>query len=116
MSEPTTSVRSRGERTRDILGFLFFAACALVPVVVAMHMTVLGRFLSYGGLTTSQPDAVFFALLAAAIHGPTLIAMGSIVGGVQRYLAGRRGAFAVPLLGAASIPVLYGICGALIAA
>ncbi len=116
MNEPTSRVRSRGERTRDILGFLFFAACALVPVVVATHMTMLGRFLSYGGLTTSQPDPMFFALLAMAIHGPILLAMGSVVWGVQRYIAGRRGAFAVPLLGAASIPVLYVICGALIAA
>lgn len=116
MNEPTSRVRSRGERTRDILGFLFFAACALVPVVVATHMTMLGRFLSYGGLTTSQPDPMFFALLAMAIHGPILLAMGSAVWGVQRYIAGRRGAFAVPLLGAASIPVLYVICGALIAA
>lgn len=116
MSEPTSTVRSCGERTRDILGFLFFAACALVPVVVATHMTMLGRFLSYGGLTTSQPDPVFFALLAMAVHGPTLIAMGSVVWGVQRYIAGRRGAFVLPLLGAVSITVLYVVCGALIAA
>lgn len=116
MNEPTPTVRSRGERTRDILDFLFFAACALVPVVVATHMAMLGRFLSDGGLTTTQPDAVFFALFAMAVHGPILLAMGSVVWGLQRYIAGRRRAFVPPLLGAASIPVLYVICGALIAA
>jgi len=92
-----------------------FVVCAIVPLVAAVPMTVLGRFLSYAGLVTTQADVVFMLFLSIASIGPTVLALVSIVWGAHRLATDRAAPFAVPLLGALAMPVLYYLCALILA-
>ncbi|WP_314650684.1 hypothetical protein [uncultured Microbacterium sp.] len=115
MSEHTDIESGRGEDGPSIGRVVAFVVCAIVPVVVAVPMTILGRFLGYAGLVTTQSDAVFVLFLSIASGGPSVLALVSIVWGAQRLISERAAPFAIPLLGALAMPVLYFVCAMVLA-
>jgi len=115
MSEPADSEVDRAEGGPSVGRVVAFIVCAIVPVVVAVPMTILGRFLGYAGLVTTQSDAVFMLFLSIASGGPSVLALASIIWGVQRLVTDRAAPFAIPLLGALAMPVLYYLCAAILA-
>lgn len=70
---------------------LVFAGIALA--VAAVIASVMGRFLSYGGLETTKSAAAFNALMGLAVFGPFMIATVCIVWGIALLNKKRHGAW-----------------------
>ncbi len=107
---------TRAARARVVARMVLFVICAIVPVAAAVPMTILGGFLGYAGLVTTQSEGVFMLFLTIAYAGPTVLAFVSILWGLHRLVTNRSAPFAIPLLGAVAMPVLYYVCGAILAA
>ncbi len=115
MSERSDREVERANVGPSVGRVIAFVVCAIVPLVVAVPMTILGRFLGYAGLVTTQSDGVFMLFLSIASAGPSVLALVSIVWGAQRLISERAAPFAIPLLGALAMPVLYFFCAMVLA-
>lgn len=114
--ESSNSSRNRAARARIVVRVVLFVICAIVPVAAAAPMTILGGFLGYAGLVTTQSEGVFMLFLTIAYAGPTVLALVSILWGLHRLVTNRSAPFAIPLLGAVVMPVLYYVCAVILAA
>lgn len=107
MPENSASSLSRGvEITVFIIG-------TIGVILSALFFSALGSFLSFAG-ADGEPRPFFNLIMVTAVYGPYGLAALAVILGATSFW-GRRGMWAIPLLGVLATGALYLLCAFAIA-